>query len=326
MHSNKQKFDIAAMVCFVVIFIIGCSTSSEEKKELPQSPDQPYALILGIAQDAGYPQQGCYKVCCKDIWDQPSKHRSPACLAVIDPISKEKWLFEATPNVKTQLDILQNHTPEFSKFLPDGVFLTHAHIGHYTGLIQFGHEVMGTNDLPVYAMPKMCDFLTNHGPWSQLVDYRNISLQELQADSTIQLNERISVTPFKVPHRDEFSETVGYHISAKEKSLIFIPDIDKWEKWDHSITDLVSETTYALLDGTFYKNGEIPGRDMSQIPHPFIEESMTVFEDLSPMIKSGIYFFHFNHTNPVLRKGSIEREEVEGAGFKVAEEGMVLEL
>jgi len=28
-------------------------------------------------------------------------------------------------------------------------------MGHYTGLMHFGREVMGTNNLPVYAMPKM---------------------------------------------------------------------------------------------------------------------------------------------------------------------------
>ena len=39
-----------------------------------------------------------------------------------------------------------------------GVFLTHAHIGHYTGLMNFGNEAMGTKELPVFCMPKMKSF------------------------------------------------------------------------------------------------------------------------------------------------------------------------
>jgi pyrroloquinoline quinone biosynthesis protein B len=184
---------------------------------------------------------------------------------------------------------------------------------------------MGTNKIPVFAMLKMKTFLKENGPWSQLVELENISLKELKSDSTFHLNENIKITPFLVPHRDEFSETVGYEILINNKSLIFIPDIDKWEKWDRNIMELIPKTDYAFLDATFYENGELK-RDMSEIPHPFVEESMELFFELSEKDKQKVHFIHFNHTNPLLINGSNAQKEVSEKGFNLAREGQIIEF
>jgi pyrroloquinoline quinone biosynthesis protein B len=196
-------------------------------------------------------------------------------------------------------------------------------MGHYTGLMHFGREVMGTDNLPVFAMPKMKTFLEENGPWSQLVKLENINIKALKSDSTFSLNERIKIKPFLVPHRDEFSETVGYEIMINNKSLIFIPDIDKWEKWETNITELIKKVDYAFLDATFYKNGELK-RDMSEIPHPFAEESMDLFSKLSDTDKQKVHFIHFNHTNPLLIGGSKAQKEVFEKGFNLAKEGQII--
>ena len=196
-------------------------------------------------------------------------------------------------------------------------------MGHYTGLIHFGREVMGTDNFPVFSMPKMKTFLEENGPWSQLVELENISLQKLISDSTFSLNERIKIKPFLVPHRDEFSETVGYEITINNKFLIFIPDIDKWEKWETNITELIKRVDYAFLDATFYKNGELK-RDMSEIPHPFAQESMDLFSKLSDTNKQKVHFIHFNHTNPLLQEGSAAQKEVLKKGFNLAKEGQMI--
>ena len=81
---------------------------------------------------------------------------------------------------------------------------------------------------------------------------------------------------------------------------MFIPDIDKWQKWDRDIRQMVKSHDDLFIDGTFYKNGEIPGRNMSEIPHPFIEETMALLETLPPSEKSKVWFIHMNHTNPAL--------------------------
>jgi pyrroloquinoline quinone biosynthesis protein B len=302
------------LICVIILFSFACNQPAEKP------PTTAYVMVLGVAQDAGYPQMNCKKACCKQAWRNTDLQRTTSCLAIVDPISKEQWIIDATPNIKEQLQLLKQKTGTEKL---DGILLTHAHMGHYTGLMHFGREVMGTDNLPVFAIPKMKNFLQENGPWSQLVKLENINIKALKSDSTFSLNERIKIKPFLVPHRDEFSETVGYEILINNKSLIFIPDIDKWEKWETNIIELIKKVDYAFLDATFYKNGELK-RDMSEIPHPFAEESMALFSTLSDADKQKVHFIHFNHTNPLLKEGSTAQKEVLKKGFNIAKEGQIL--
>lgn len=289
------------------------------KKDIKTTP---YLMVLGITQDTGYPQINCSESCCEVAWGETELKKMTTSLAIVDPISNQQWILDATPNITEQLHLL-NKTSGIKNI--EGIFITHAHIGHYTGLMYFGKEGMNTSKKPVYVMPKMKKFLEKNAPWSQLVKSKNISLNLIKDQSYIQLNERIRITPFLVPHRDDYSETVGYKIQTKSKNSIFIPDIDKWEIWDKDIISIVKDTDYAFLDGTFYKNGELK-RDMSQIPHPFVEESMELFSKLSNSNKKKIYFIHMNHTNPLLTENSKEKNKVHKNGFNVAVQGTCLNL
>ncbi len=305
--------------------IVGCrqneKTAANNNSE--KLPDK-FIAVLGIAQDAGYPQAGCVQDCCRAYYEGKEEKKLITCLALVDRKAGEYWLFEATPDIAAQLKYVQRYTG--NKDLPAGIFITHAHIGHYTGLMQLGREAMGAKDVQVWVMPRMDSFLRNNGPWSQLVQLNNIKLQTLYADSSVQLNNTFKITPFRVPHRDEYSETVGFIIQGDKKKVLFIPDIDKWEKWDRNIAEEIGKVDWALLDGTFYKNGELPGRDMKEIPHPFVEESLQYFSSLTSAEKSKVVFIHFNHSNPLLKKNSAEKEKVKKDGFAVAEEGMLIEL
>jgi len=296
-------------------------TQKQEKLILSDKPTNPYILVLGNAQDAGYPQIACQKECCKRVEKNPEHKRYVSSIAVVDPISNESWIFDATPDFTDQTQLLSKHLKE--KQLPDGVFLTHGHMGHYTGLMFLGREALGAKKMPVYAMLRMQRYLTENGPWSQLVQLDNIELKPLVKDSTVVLNKRISVTPIQVPHRDEFTETVGFIINNQNKRALFIPDIDKWEKWNKKITDYIKEVDIAFLDATFFKNGEI-NRDMNEVPHPFVQESVDLFENLSEKNKEKIYFIHFNHTNPLLIEGSEAQKMVVEKGFKIAKQGSVV--
>jgi pyrroloquinoline quinone biosynthesis protein B len=315
----------------VVIFLLvsisagqGCIPMNDRGEKEQNLPDQ-FLVILGIAQDAGYPQAGCEKECCAAYYSGEEPKKSVTCLALVDKKAKQYWLLEATPDIAAQLKHMQAYLPA-TDYTPDGIFITHAHIGHYTGLMQLGREAMGAKDIPVWVMPRMDFFLSNNGPWSQLVSLQNIRLNRLRADTTVKLNASFSITPVKVPHRDEYSETVGFIIQNEKKKVLFIPDIDKWEKWERDITEQIKQVDAALLDGTFYKNGELPGRDMREVPHPFVEESLQKFSGLSSKDKSKVVFIHFNHTNPLLKKESDEKGKVRKEGFAVAEEGMVIDL
>ena len=300
----------------LVFFLVLCLFSHLYGQQGPQI----YIHILGIAQDGGYPHAGCQKNCCVDAWKNKSLGKYVCSFALVDSISKKWWLFEATPDIKFQLNDFHQSTKGYFDYLPAGIFLTHAHIGHYTGLMHLGKEVMGTKEMPVYVLPKMKSFLENNGPWSQLVALKNIVLKPLSEDSVLSLTSEIQIRPFTVPHRDEFSETAGFKILSSNKKYLFIPDIDKWEKWKTHIVEAVRSVDFALIDATFYANTELPNRALSGVPHPLVTETMDLFSNEEITTKVKIYFIHFNHMNPLLwDKG--KQLEVEKSGFHLAEQG-----
>lgn len=324
--NNKYKQMRPNLIFLILsILIISCKNEkvSIKSKSVLQNEGDSYIVPLGIAQDGGYPHINNTNEFVAVQKGDVNKELVTA-LGVVDKKYNKKYLFEATPDMPEQLAILDNEHLK-SDVIIDGVFLTHAHIGHYTGLMHFGREAMGAREIPVYAMPRMRSFLENNGPWSQLVSLHNIDINPIQADTTITLTNTVQVTPFLVPHRDEYSETVGYKIIGKNKKALFIPDINKWSLWEKDIVDEVKKVDYAFIDATFFKEGEIP-RPMAEVPHPFIEETIDLFKDEPKALKSKIIFIHFNHSNPVLQKDYKGRVDLENLGYRFANTGDLFPL
>ncbi|SNZ01823.1 MBL fold metallo-hydrolase [Flagellimonas pacifica] len=302
----------------ILLFSIACNNKVKQEKEAFSEPDASVALyVLGTVQDAGSPHIDCQKECCSVLFKNPDPDRKVVALGLVDHENGKSFLFEATPDIPTQLRLLRDFSGNEND-IPDGIFLTHAHIGHYTGLMYLGREAKGANQVPVYAMPKMKSFLETNGPWNQLVTLNNINLQQIQDETPLQLTSNITVVPFSVPHRDEYSETVGYKIMGPNKSVLFIPDIDKWHKWKKNIVEEIKKVDFAFLDASFFDEKEINNRNVSEIPHPFVIESMKLFDELSDEEKAKVHFIHFNHTNPLLKPKSSEFSSVLIQGHKVA--------
>ncbi|MFN5323074.1 MAG: MBL fold metallo-hydrolase [Planctomycetota bacterium] len=300
--------------------------AAQERAQERGSVSGPAVVVLGIAQDGGYPQLGCRRACCERAWSDPTAPRDVVSLGVVDPSTGERWLFECTPDIRRQLHALDQAQPANEAPGLRGVFLTHAHIGHYSGLLQFGREVLGAQQVPVHVMPRFAEFLRSEAPWSQLVQLKNVELAPLVADRTLKLNEHLTVTPVLVPHRDEFSETVAFRIEGPHRKVLFLPDIDKWERWERTIEKELAVVDIAYLDATFFDGSELPGRDMREIPHPFVVESLQRFARLSPEERAKIRLIHFNHTNPLLDPKSAATRQVQSAGLRIAEQGERVEL
>lgn len=283
-----------------------------------------YVKVLGIAQDGGVPHLGCRKPCCERARAHPDQGHLVSCIALCHAPSGRRWIVDCTPDFVRQVDLLAadtrlgTHEP---RDICDGLLLTHAHIGHYTGLIHLGTEVMSAKRLPVLATASMGAFLSANGPWDALVRKEQIALQELRFDQPIQLAEGLRVIPFKVPHRDEYSDTVGLLVQGPKRTLAFIPDCDKWEKMTPGLLERLAQVHVALLDGSFFSIDELPHRDISRVPHPLMTETV---ELLGARVATGeldVRFIHLNHSNPALDPESEERRRVEHAGFKVCVQG-----
>jgi pyrroloquinoline quinone biosynthesis protein B len=311
---NLRQFlnDLKSRIALILVaFFLPLILSSQYKST--------YSLkILGVVQDGGFPHLGNNKTCCENI----QQKKFVTSIMLINNKNNESYLFDASPDINEQLNFMGDRINKDLK----GIFLTHAHIGHYTGLMFFGKEALNSNLINVFAMPRMKKFLETNGPWSQLVKLNNINLIQIHSESVFSLSDQIRITPFEVPHRGEFSETVGYKIHGPNKTALFIPDIDKWYLWEKSIIDEIREVDYALIDATFYDSKEVNYRDISEIPHPFVIETMSLFKNSSKKEKSKIYFIHLNHTNPLLDEKSKEFNDIINKGYNVAYEGLELNL
>jgi len=280
------------------------------------------AVVLGIAQDGGVPHIGCQQELCVRARADCRRRQRVASVGLVDDASGQRFLIDATPDLPLQLDALPGRPKDRRRPL-DGILLTHAHVGHYGGLMYLGREALGADRVPVYATPRMAGFLRGNGPWSLLVSQGHVELRELEPGKALALTPRLTVTALTVPHRDELSDTVGFRVQGPTRALLYIPDIDKWEKWDRRLEDEVAGADLALLDATFYDAGEIPGRSQRDIPHPLVPETM---ERLSaPALARRVLFIHLNHTNRLLWDAGARRA-LERRGFRVARQGSVERL
>jgi len=282
--------------------------------------DDVRAVVLGVAQDGGVPHIGCTQPLCVRARREPARRRRVAALGLVD--GDRRYLIDATPDIAAQLDALNaGRTPEKRRPV-DGILLTHAHVGHYAGLLSLGREALGAEAVAVYATPKMAAFLRENEPWRSLVERKNVNVVEFAPGTEIVLG-RLRVTAIAVPHRDELSDTVGYRVRGPSgRGILYVPDVDKWEKWDRRLDYEVAAVDAAFLDGTFHDPDELPGRDMSEVPHPFVPETLKA---LTPALRKKARFIHLNHTNRLLWDPAARAAVVkQGAG--IAREGETIPL
>jgi pyrroloquinoline quinone biosynthesis protein B len=294
----------------------------------------PFVVVLGTAQDGGIPHLGGAADPDLAARRDSKQRRLVSSLLVVDPANRGRWLIDATPDVALQIERADAVAPPDPSRrdrsgrprILDGVFLTHAHVGHYLGLAWFGREIYGADRLPVFGSRRMTDFLAKNGPWELMVRLGQIEPVTIAPDRAVALASGLSITPFLVPHRDEYTDTFGFEIRGPNRALLFIPDIDKWEKWATKIEDRIAKVDVALLDATFFGDGELPGRSMAEVPHPFVVESLARFAKLPTSERRKIVFTHLNHTNPAALAGTPERAAIETAGMRVAVEGERIDL
>lgn len=334
---------------FAAASLVACledpsSPSASGESEQIAPTDVPYVLVLGTAQDGGLPQLGCQLECCRAARSDPSRARRVTSLLLVDPRSGSRWLFDASPDLAQQVESAANHPASFAPPsvtggrgpLFDGIFPTHAHIGHYLGLAWLGREAYGVRGQVVYASERFEAFVSGNGPWSLSAETGAFEFRRIAPGAPVQLADDLAVEALRVPHRDEFSDTYAFIVRGPERDLLYLPDIDKWEAWDawserdgadaRRIEEVLADVDVALVDGTFFGPDEIPGRAMSQIPHPFVVESLARFAVLPEPERAKIRFTHLNHTNPAADPASPEAQRVVRAGFRVAADGEILRL
>lgn len=289
--------------------------------------DDPYALVLGSVQDAGFPQPGCYTALCEHGRElhRAGRGRYAASLALVEPAAERFWLVDATPDVTRQLDLIDH--PAFRRRAGerrpfDGIFLTHAHVGHYLGLALLGNEGLGIRDTPVYCTEAMAAFLHDNAPWSLMVRQERIRPTPLATDAWHRVGQDLEVQLLQIPHRNEYADTVALVARGPQASLLYVPDIDAWERWDRDLAGEVEAVDVALLDATFWSLDELPGRTLADVPHPLATRTMDLLQRVVDDKGARIVLTHLNNSNPALLEDGPQAAEVARRGFEIAREGM----
>jgi pyrroloquinoline quinone biosynthesis protein B len=302
--------------CWVVIALaLACTTTPAAMG--------PRLRVLGTAQDGGLPHAACDCERCEAAREHPSRASPVASLAVIVP-DHGVWIVDATPDLPRQLDALadvRNFEPGRVDRSPlSGILLTHAHMGHYLGLAHLGYEAISAEPTPVYASARMVEFLQGNAPWDQLVRLGQLEPHPATPGQVIDLGGGLEAEPLLVPHRGEYTDTFAWYLSGSRARALYIPDTDPWAKWTTEIDAALVDVDLLLLDGTFYSADELPGRDVSEIGHPLMTDSM---DRLAAHVEAGlqVWFIHLNHSNPTLEPGSPQRRELEARGFTIAQVG-----
>ena len=277
------------------------------------------ALVLGVAQDGGMPQVGCGCVNCRDALERGQAH-APAGLAVsawADGGQRLRALVDAGPELRAQLRRFGGPV--------DAVLLTHLHMGHYVGLLEFGREVAGRQGLPVWCSPAVAAVLEANSPWRELATQGHVVYRRFAIGAPFSPIAGLDVWPYSVPHRNELGDAVGFVLrpaGSGRGGLLYLPDADRWDTLNPSLPELVSGVEAALLDGTFFDAGELralTGRELAEVPHPPVVETIRLLA--AHGLASRVALIHLNHTNPLWRPGSEQRRWVEESGARVAGEG-----
>ena len=335
------------MRLLVASLCVGCGSPGGAAPSAGEAarPAAPFAVVLGTAQDGGVPHAGCDGPRCEAARRDPARRHRVASLGIVVPREAggpaAAYLVDATPDLVDQLHDLRRLAGEppvggVDRTPLAGVFLTHAHVGHYLGLAHLGFEAASARQVTAWATPRMAAFLRGNAPWEQLVRLGNVELAEIEPGERrpgrpVELGGGasrggVTVAALAVPHRDEYSDTVAYVVRGPRAALLYVPDTDGWGRWETPLEELLAGVDVALLDGTFYSLGELPGRDLSEVRHPLIAHTV---ERLAPLVARGgprVLFTHLNHSNPALDPASPQRRAIEAAGFAVAEEGQLLPL
>ena len=322
-------------------WLLGCSAGEEVRPRggrLPraspiseaEATEGPFVRVLGTVQDGGFPHAACSCTRCTAARKDPALQRKVASLALCFPSAPRVYLVDATPDIRQQLkavgDVRSAPEGRVNRAPVDGIFLTHAHMGHYLGLGFFGFEAVNTTGLPVYCTPRMGEFLRNNGPWDQLVRLGNIQIRESLLAEPVTLDKGVTITALPVPHRDEYTDTVGFLIRGARSKLLYVPDTGTWQSWNPALPEIIKDVDIAILDGTFYSMDELPGRPVSSIGHPLITQSMDLLESEVHSGRLRVFFTHLNHSNPALEVDSRARRETEERGFRILEEGQTFPL
>ena len=271
--------------------------------------------VLGIAQDGGHPQPGCLRPCCANLTEQ----HYPVSLGIRSD-EGTNILIEATRHLGDQFTL-------WGQTNVDHLLLTHAHFGHVDGLGLFGRETLSAQGINLHVSEEMYHLVDQTPQWNLMVQQGVFEIQTFAVGTSLYNKDEVIIEPVRIPHRDELSDMHAFIIRGPNKSLLFLPDHDSWDETlaVHNCSTLrqwlsAMRIDVALIDGTFWSEDELGGRDQSKVPHPPVVQTLKMLGQ-KQQGDPEIFFTHLNHTNPLYNLDSEQMKQVTQLGWGVVHQG-----
>jgi pyrroloquinoline quinone biosynthesis protein B len=294
------------------------------------------AIVLGSAAGGGFPQWNCRCPVCALAWagDSRVKPRTQTGLAV--SAGDGHWtLINASPDLPAQIRATPALHPATNlRGSPIGaVVLTGGEIDQIAGLL----SLRESTPFALYATPASHAAVAANAMFGAMT---SMTRRAVNPGQRFTLPGGIEASMFMVPGKlplylegeapeldTESAANVGVDLHHGGTRMIFVPGaaaVTEGMRERFALADVV------LFDGTLFtddemirtRTGQKTGHRMGHMPINGEDGSLRVFTGLS----ARRIYIHINNTNPILIDGSIERREIESAGWQVAEDGMEIVL
>lgn len=307
--------------------------------------------IIGSAAGGGFPQWNCNYRLSRAAWNGQANVRARTQSSLAASANGNDWiLFNASPDIRQQIAA----TPELQP-KPDGplrstpiraVVLTNADVDHIAGLLSMRER----EPFVLYASRRVLDVLDSNSIFKVLdrsiVERRELVLnRQTTIVGTDAMTTGITVETFPVPGKvalfledpalgdnnfgTQDGDAVGLKISSPDGAAAFyIPGCARIEE---CLKTRLTNAQCLLFDGTVFTDDEMiragvgvkTGARMGHIHIAGDDGSMAAIGALG--IRKRIYV-HINNTNPILDATSPAPQRHVRAGWKVAFDGMEIQL
>jgi pyrroloquinoline quinone biosynthesis protein B len=289
--------------------------------------------VLGSAAGGGFPQWNCRcEVCEVARAGARARPRTQSSIAIRS--GDGPWfLVNASPDLRQQLATLDSpHTGGVRTAPVAGVLVTDAEIDHTAGLLLLREAAAPVRVFGVAGIERA---LTEGFPvLPMLAHFCGAEWQTLEPGRTQPLDSTLSVEPF--PAGGDAPryltgvelEASGLVFSDSGAVVTYVPGL---ARWDDDVVAWVAASDLVLVDGTFWRDDELPrlgisqrtAQDMGHVPLSGPGGTLAVLAGLARPRK---VLVHINNTNPILLEDSAERAEVVRAGVEVAYDGLEVDL
>ena len=304
-------------------------------------------IVLGAAAGGGFPQWNSLGPNCARAraGDPATPSLTQASLA-ISAGDGDWFLLDAAPELRIQIErtpaLHPRQAPRHSPI--KGVVLTSADVDRIAGLLTLREG----QPLSLYASSRVHGVL-DANPVFEVLNREKVARLPLPLGTpqplvTPEGKARLQVTAFPVPGKVPLwlegpgpvetgaigEDVIGLEISeiGGDRRIVYMPGCA-------ALTDEVraraAGADLLFLDGTLWRDDELvaagigpkTGRRMGHISMSGPDGSIAGLADVTRPTR---YFIHINNSNPVLAEDSPERRALEDAGWRVARDGMTIDL